>query len=289
MVNYLYLLISVFTSAALSIVSSLFSEKNKDVKDTSFFYVAAVAISAFVSWGVIYAFDFSFDARVIFYSLAYAVFYVSAVLGLFTAMETGAVSLTAFVKQLSLITIAVWGFIFWDTPIVLNVVVGLVLMVLALYLCFKPQKDGKKPVTFKWVVGAAMLILGNGGSTILQKYEQMHFDGQHKSMLMFFAMGFASLLCLSIRFFKGGCRMREVRRISLLYPAIGGMCSAAFNILVLILHSTTIPENVTFPTAAVGGMLVTSLFSVIFRHEKLKTHQWAGLAVGAVSLVFLNI
>ena len=289
MLNYVCILATVFMSAAVSIASSLFSEKNKNVKNTSFFYVAAVALSAFLSWGIIYAFDFSFDAGVIIYSIAYALFYVCAVLGLFTAIETGAVSLTAFIKQLSLITIAVWGFIFWDTPLAINTVIGFLLMVVALYLCFKPQKNGEKAVTFKWLVGACMLILGNGGTTILQKYEQMRFDGQHKSMLMFFAMGFSAVICLCIHLFKRGCRISEIKKVTLFFPAIGGMSSALFNLSILILHSTAIPENVVFPTAAVGGMLVTLLFSVIFRHEKLKLHQWTGLAVGAVSLVFLNI
>lgn len=288
--SYLYLLFSVFTSASFSIMSSLFASKNSHIENTSSFYVTAVALSAFVSWGVIYAFDFSFDARVLLYSLLYAIFYIAAIIGLFKALSEGFVSMTAFVKQLSLITIAIWGFVFWNTPISTNVCIGFIFMIVALYLCFKPNKEGNKNVTLKWAVGAFLVILGNGGSTITQKYLQMSFDGEHGSMLMFFATGFATVMC-TIRYVlvKDKCKIREISRASYCLPAIGGASSALFNLLVILLLSTPIPESVTFPTIAVGGMLVTTLFSFITFKERLDARKWAGLAVGAIALIFLNI
>lgn len=287
--NYIFLVLTVFASASLSIMSTLFTRKNASVANVTPFYTIIVAVSAFASWGVIYVTDFSFDAWVLLYSLGYAIFYVMAITGLFGALDTGFVSLTAFIKQLSLITAAVWGFIFWDTPFTLNIGIGFALIVIALYLCFKPQKENEKNVTFKWVFNALLLIVGNGGSMVIQKYQQLHYDGKHGSMLMFFAMGIACIACAIRYIIKGRCRLSELSRVSLVFPIISGMSSAIFNMLIIILLSTTIPESVIFPTAAVGGMLLTSGFSVVCYRERLQARQWVGLIVGAAALVFLNI
>ena len=51
-------------------------------------------------------------------------------------------------------------------------------------------KGRKKPVTFKWVIGAAMLILVNGGNTILQKYEQIIKTSLSQTQIKAFEIAF---------------------------------------------------------------------------------------------------
>ena len=146
----------------LSVMSSLFSRKNPDCSNASTLYTAIVTSSASVTWGIIFLSKgegFTLDG--IGYSFAYGLFYVVALVGMFNAYRFGSVSLTAFVKQLSLIGVAVWGFIFWQNPVTLNISVGLILIVAALYLCFMPNKKSKERlVTLKWAINALMLLIG---------------------------------------------------------------------------------------------------------------------------------
>lgn len=287
---YLYLLCAMCSSAFISICSSSFSQKNVGVSNISTTYNVLTTFSAVLIWGILYLRDFSFDPRVLLYSLAYGVFYTCALLGLYNALRTGSVSLTAFIKQLSLIAVAIWGFFFWDASIESNIVIGLILIVAALYLCFKPDKEThSKPVTLKWIFFSLLLLVGNAGCSIIQKTHQGLFDQQHGNMLMFFGCLFSFMVSLILYWRGKRCRLAEINRVSLLFAVFGGFGSGCLNLFILLLINSTMPESVLFPGIAVGGLILTTVYSVVFCRERLRGHQWAGLAVGAVALVFLNL
>lgn len=287
---YLYLALSIVASAMLSIMSSAFKRVNSEVPDTASFYNVIVTVSAVACWGVRWAFDFFFSPKILLYALLYGIFYTMAMTGLFKAIEFGSVSLTSFVKQLSLIAVSVWGFIFWGAPVTPLIIVGMALIVLSLYLCFAHQKgDTGGGVSLKWLLAAALLLAGNAGASIVQKYQQMEFSGKGGSALMFFATAFSALACIVI-YLKG--RLPEVSRISkptLLCPIVGGVSSTLLNAFIILMLSSTLSTSIIFPGIAVGGMILTILFSVAVYKERLSAIRWLGLAVGALALVLLNI
>ena len=287
---YIYLLCAMVTSALLSIMSALFGKKNIGAGDTSMLYSLILCISVMCSWGTIFFTEPAFCVGVIGYSLAYSLCYTMAMIGMFKAYQLGSVSLTAFIKQLSLIGVSLWGFVFWGTPVTVNVLLGLVLIVAALYLCFRPQKAReKKTVSVKWVLFSAMLLVGNAGCSIIQKYQQMAFDGKYGSQLMLVAACFSSVACLMLYLKSNRCRLRNITKGSILCPIVGGVSSAVLNLFILLLLSTSLSESVIFPGIAVGGFMITTLFSVIVQGERLKRSQWIGLGIGAIALVFLNL
>lgn len=290
MTAYLYLLGAMCTSAIISVFSSAFTRRNWRVENISSTYNVFVTAGAVLCWAVMYFSDFSFEPKVLLYALGYGIFYTTAFMGLYNALQNGSIALTAFVKQLSLIAVAVWGFIFWGSPMEVTIIVGMLLIIAALYLCFKPDKNVEnKPITLKWVIFASMLLVGNAGCSILQKMQQTEFHKQYGNMLMFFGCLCSFLVCL-VMYLKGKrCRIAEINTFSLLFPVLGGCSSAILNLFIILLINSTIPESVFFPGIAVGGLILTTVYSVIVCKERLRPHQWAGLVVGAVALVFLNI
>ncbi len=147
-----------FASATLSIMSSLFGKHNAQAKNISYLYSVIVTLSAMLSWGVICYSNEGFRLEAIGYSLVYGTFYTMAMVGMFMAYQIGSVSLTAFVKQLSLIAVSFWGFIFWNNPVTANIAIGILLIIGALYLCFKPDKPGIQKISARWCVFAIMLL-----------------------------------------------------------------------------------------------------------------------------------
>ncbi len=286
---YIYLVGATLLSAAMSVVNMAFKRRNRGIENTSSFYNLLVSISAFVTWGVFFALDGSFDIRVTLYSAAYGVFYTMALVGLFKAFEYGSASLTSFVKQLSLIAVSIWGFVFWKTPITASVVIGLVLIVSALYLCFKPDRNHQVKTSAKWVIFALLLLIGNAGCSIVQKYQQAAFNAEYSSTLMFFGIGFATIFCLAKYLKDKNPDFKALSKSSLLLPVVSGISSALLNNFIILMFSTTLSESVIFPVIAVGGMILTTLFSVLVYKERLGKLEWTGLAVGAVALVFLNV
>lgn len=288
--EYLLLLSAMATSAVLSIMSTLFGKRNNSSKNISYLYSVFVTFSAMIVWGFICLTGEGINAKVFIYSLLYGLSYTSAMVGMFNAYRVGSVSITAFIKQLSLIMVSVWGFIFWDNPITSNIIIGIVLIIISLYFCFKPNKSAEhKTLSAKWCLYALMLLAGNAGCSIIQKYQQIAFNEEFGSSLMFFGTAVSFVISLLLSFKKGTAKISDISKKTLIFPIIGGMSSAFLNLFILLLFSSVLSESIIFPGIAVGGLVITTLFSLIVYKEKLKLHQWCGLFIGTIALVFLNI
>ena len=288
--DYLYLGLAIITSAMLSIMSSLFGKKNEGIENISPLYSLIAVISACVCWGFFAIFNPAFKFAILGYSLLYGIFYSIAMIGMFLAYKNGSTPLTAFVKQLSFICVAVWGFIFWKNPITATITIGLILVIAALILCFAKNKSGEKStVNFKWVIFAAMLLVGNSGCSIIQKYQQLRFDGKYRDTFMFFALVTSVILSVFIYMRKNRCKFKTVKTAYYTFPILAGVSSAMVNLFIMLLMRSSLSESIVFPAIAVGGLGLTLLFSAVYYREKLTPRQWCGLLVGTVALVFLNL
>ena len=289
---YFYLVASVFFIASSSIFGSFFNRKNEDKKDPTPLYNLLLSAVALVGWWVLYALDFSFNPASIIYSVIFAVGYAVADIGIILALATGPVSLTSLILQLSLIGATIWGFVFWgETPTWLTWL-GLALVVVAIALClFSPAKKGsdKKPITFKWIIFAAMAFFGNVACTVAQKTHQMDFGGKHGNMMMAFAMIFALLIFTAVYLFGDKRDTRAIVKTSWHFPIAAGICNVLLNLFVIFLAATELPPSLIYPVISVGGIMITSMFSAFFLKEKLYAWQWCGIAVGAVAIVALSV
>ena len=100
---YIYLILSVFMSASSSVFGKIFNKQNEQKNDATIFYNFLLMISVFVGWGVMYAFNFSFDASVLWYSVFFAICYIGCTLGIINALKYGPAMLTSLFISLSLI------------------------------------------------------------------------------------------------------------------------------------------------------------------------------------------
>lgn len=287
--SYIYLLLAVISISMLSIMATLFNNLNKSAKNISSLYNLIVTLSTCSSWGIIYLFNFEFNANILIYSLLYGIFYTTAMIGLFGALKNGSVSLTSFIKQLSLVAVAVWGFFFWQTPVTVNIAIGMLLIILAIYFCFKPDKNETHKISLKWLIYSLMLLIGNSGCSIIQKYQQMSYPGHYGSMLMFFACGLSVVVCFVIHMQNKKINLKNIRKKTLFFPIIAGLSSTLFNLFIILLAQTSLSPAIIYPATAVGGMILTILFSLIFCQEKLTIWLKIGLFTGAIALIFLNL
>lgn len=291
---YIVVMLAVCCSAMLSIMSSLFNRKNVACKNAEYIYNFIVSLGAFCSWFVLFLFFSDFNLSVLKYSLLYGVCYSVTFIALYKAIEHGTVSLTAFIKQLSLIGVAVWGFIFWNNSIKATIMIGLLFLIVSLYLCLNPSRtvQQKKQITPKWLFFCCILFAANAGCSIVQKYQQLEFSGNYGIFFMLCGAGFSviiSSLLLVKKVPKQTDPKVKISKKSMVYPFIGGVSSAMLNFSILRLMALGISESVFFPTIAVGGLIITTLFSSKICKEKLLINQWVGLGIGMIALIFLNI
>lgn len=220
----------------------------------------------------------------------YGISYSCFTIGVLGALKVGSTSLTALVKQVALVGVTIWGFAFWDTPFTLVSGTGIVLIVISLSLCLikKEKKDDSQDI-FKWLFFAFLIAAGNAGCSIVQRYQQMAFDYQHKNMFMLFGVLFASVVRFILASREDKRNWGAACKSSWMFPAMAGCSSALSNVFVLLLVRYNMSPAIIYPGVAVGGLMITILISLVFFREKLRVAQWFGLAIGAVALVLLNI
>lgn len=285
---YLFLVVSVFMSASSSIFGKFYNKKTNK-KDSSALYNFLLLVSVFLCWGVLYSIKFSFEITVIGYSLLFAICYSACNIGIINALIYGSAMLTSLFVNLSLILTTVWGFVFWKAEITIFVVLGLILVILSIFLCLFTKKKDEKSVSLKWLVYVIVAFLGNAGCSIVQRTQQIRFDGEHGNMLMFFATGISALASFLIYDNSDKTDTKTVLKYLWWIPVCAGVCNVVLNMFVMILSITDLSPSLIYPVIGVGGLIVVMLFSLLLFSEKLKWWQWLGIAIGSIAVILLSI
>lgn len=286
---YIYLVLSVFLNASASVLGKLFNRQCEGQKKTSTFYNFFLLISVFAGWSILYIFDLSFNAQVILYSVLFALFYTSCNIGIINALKYGPMMLTSLFLGLSLILTALWGFIFWDSPINLCVITGLMLICIAVYLCLYSGKKDEKGFSWKWLGYTLLAVISNAGCSIVQRSQQVKFDGKYGNMLMFFATLFSVVVYLA--FYLKSRDSHIIKELKTIWwiPILAGVCNVILNLLVMMMAMTDLSPSLIYPVIGVGGLGVVTIVSLFVFKEKMRWWQWIGIGVGAVAIALLSM
>lgn len=295
MMDYAYLIAGMGTLGGLSVFAAFYNRKNEGRTGISRLYTLMVTISAFLAWCILYAFDFSFEPRVLLYSLFYGVGYATAMLGVVGALGAGSVALTAFVKQFSFVLVSIWGFFFFPGErFTWQAGLGILIIVFSMALCLfsGKKKDGapRAVVSWRWAIYAVMILFGNALCSLLQKYQQIAYPGEHKSMMMLFGVAFSVGVAFLFSLKEDKTHWRAAVKGSFYFPLLAGCCSAIVNLCLLLLAtSEVLKSGLVFSGMAVGALVVTMIADVVAFGERLSVRQWIGMVLGTGALVFLNV
>ena len=135
-----------------------------------------------------------------------------------------------------------------------------------------------------------MILGGNALCSILQKYEQIAYPGEHKSMMMLFGVAFSVLVAFLFTLKEDKTHWKTVAKTSFYFPMLAGCCSVGVNLCILLLAtSEVISSGLVFSGMAVGALVVTMIADVLVFGERLSPRQWIGMVLGTGALVFLNL
>ncbi len=288
--GYVYLISAVFLSATYSIFGGFYNRKNEN-KNVTLLYSTLLFSAVFIFWLIMFLFDGEVNVHVIPYSILFAFFYTICSIVSVVALKTGPIILTSLIIQLSCILTAVWGFFFWNESFTLLVGIGLATVVVSLGLCLYNKKQSEqKNVTPKWIFYVFIVLVFNAGCMIVQKTQQLRFNGKYGNFLMVVAMGIAFVSSLIIYLFsndKSGHKL--VVKSSGIYPVLAGTCNGLLNLCTILLATSTLSSSLVYPVVAVGGLAITTIFSALVFKEKMYWWQWLGIVLGAISVVLLSI
>ena len=288
--DYLFLIGAVFLIASISVLAGFYNRRTENDKDASPLYSLIFVSSVLFYWFVTLCIDgFAMDARVIPYSLIFSAGYTTCIVSLVFALRCGPVGLTSLFLQLSIISATIWGFFFWDTEATPLVIVGLVLVIISIWLCLYEGKGEGKKINLKWIFFISLSFFGNAAGTITQKTQQLKFDGKYGSFFMFTAMIFAFIYCLFAYLKSDRSDSKKIMRSSSPFPIAAGIFNGTSNLFIIILATSPLSPSLVYSVIGVGGLMVTTLFSLFVFKEKMNAAKWAGLVIGTIAIGILSI
>ena len=275
-----------------AIGAGLYNRKNAQKKSSSQIYNLIQMAAVFVLWLIKFLSNPEINVAVLPYSVLFAIGYIAAIVSSVYAYKEGSLILSSLIMQLSMITTSIWGFFFWNSPITPTIVIGLLLVVLALWLCLytgKREGKDKKRINARWLLFISIYFIGNSLGSITQRTQQLDFNSAYGDFLMVVATAIG-LVAVTIRFLISD-RTNAVSIIkgSWYLPFLAGAFNFFINLIIITLATSTLSPTLVYPFIAVGSLAMNTIFSLFIFKEKMNWWQWLGVGIGTLSIVLLSI
>ena len=293
----LLIILSVITSALIGILRGKYAKSYPMSGVYLWRFNFYQNIFCFLSILLIYLFsgtEFSFSVFSVLLGAALAVANILSLEGLLQAQACGSFAYTSVIVALSAIIPSMSGPVLFGEKVTVSQFAGIGLMIICIIL--SPGNDGgeRRAVNLKWLLFCTVAFVFSGAVGVVQKIHQN--NAAHKAempalLLTCFFVSFAisgiRLITERRRMKKSGESLNKLTLAVLLFPAVSGLCFAFPHTINLFL-SGRLASVVFFPTINLCPMLLTMLYAVFGFKERLTAKQWAGIAVGILSTVFVS-
>lgn len=232
------------------------------------------------------------DSGLAGYSVGFSVMYILFLVSSLLAVKYGSLAVTTLIISYSLIIPTLYGLIFLKESAGIVMYIGIILLLLSLFLINMKQDDNgtgeKIRVTKKWAILAVLAFVGNGMCTVIQKQQQLAFDGAYKCEFMIIALLAVTVVMTACMFIKERKTMREHLKKGWLCAVLCGVMNGMVNMFVMILTGR-MAASVMFPLISAIGIIPTVLIGVFYYKEKLSKRQAIGFLAGVLSVALLSI
>ncbi len=254
-------------------------------------------IFCFLSILLIYLFsgtEFSFSVFSVLLGAALAVANILSLEGLLQAQACGSFAYTSVIVALSAIIPSMSGPVLFGEKVTVSQFAGIGLMIICIIL--SPGNDGgeRRAVNLKWLLFCTVAFVFSGAVGVVQKIHQSNAAHKAEMPALLLTCFFVSFALSGIRLItergrmkKSGERLNKLTPAVVLFPTVTGLCFAFPHTINLFL-SGRLASVVFFPTINLCPMLLTMLYAVFGFKERLTAKQWAGIAVGILSTVFVS-
>lgn len=293
----LLIILSVITSALISILRGKYAKSYpmSGVYLWRFnFYQNIFCFSAIM---LIYLFSsakFNFSVFSVLLGALLAVANILSLEGILKAQACGSFAYTTVIVALSAIIPSMSGPVLFGERVTFSQFVGIALMVICILLSPAKDEGEKRSFSLKWLLFCAVAFVFSGAVGVVQKIHQNNAAHKAEMPALLLTCFFASFVLSGIKLIiergrtkKSGERLNKLTPAVVLFPAAAGLCFAFPHTINLFL-SGRLASVVFFPTINLCPMMLTMLYAVFGFKEKLTAKQWAGIAVGVLSTVFVS-
>ncbi len=207
--------------------------------------------------------------------------------GAYFAFKWGSFALTGFFISVASFVPAFYGIIALGEKTTIWTYMAFSFLLVSMLL-INLKKGEKKKLSLKWIISITLGMIGNGLVGILGRMQFEVFGDGVKNEFMMVSFGGAALLLFVMAVIFERHTVKQVLRYSLGYGVLTGVCNAVKNSLILGVYNYLAVSFVS-PFNAALTMLSTFGISIFFYKEKFTKVQLAGLFLGILAVVFLNL
>ena len=294
MKTYLLLLISMFCALFANIIKKHSTARFEAKSSLRFFFNAVISLSCvvvfFIISGVPEISAFTLLLGMLFGLITAIQFFFSLL-----SYQSGPFSYTSVIISLSTIISALSGYFIWGEKIAPIQIVGMALMLTCFVLSVDFSKSNKK-ASPAWFIYVFITFLATGFIGVMQKWHQSsdyknELDG---FLIVAFSCSFIfSIIGFFISEVKKGRENADLKIkksdfswIFIVLMICCGACAAANNKMNLYL-SGAMDSAIFFPVVNGGGMILSTLASIVLFKEKFNIQKWLGIAIGVIAVVLL--
>lgn len=293
----LLIVLSVITGALISVLRGKYAKSYpmSGVYLWRFnFYQNIFCFSAILLIFLFSAAEFNFSIFSVLLGALLAVANILSLEGILKAQACGSFAYTTVIVALSAIIPSMSGPVLFGEKVTFSQFVGIALMVICILLSPGKDEGEKRAVSLKWLFFCAVAFVFSGTVGVVQKIHQNNAAHKAEMPALLLTCFFVSFALSGIRLIiergrmkKPGESLNKLTPAVLLFPAVTGLCFAFPHTINLFL-SGKLASVVFFPTINLCPMMLTMLYAVFGFRERLSAKQWAGIAVGVLSTVFVS-
>lgn len=294
--SYVILSVSMLCALFANIIKKRSTLGFKSKKIMRFFFNAVVTLTCAITLFIISLFNGlpKISSFTLLLGIVFGI--ITAIQFIFSLMsyESGPFSYTSVIVSLSTIIPALSGYLIWGESIATVQIIGIILML----ICFFFSVDfsgGDKKASPLWFVYVFITFFATGFIGVMQKWHQ---SSEYKAELDgFLIVAFLTAFVFSAGgtiisvFAKNDNNEEKFSKDDIALPCIAfmiicGICAAANNKMNLYL-SGVIDSAIFFPVVNGGGMILSTVASIILFDEKFTKQKWLGILSGIVAVVLL--
>lgn len=277
----LYLLLAIISSALVSIVMRLSTNKVKGniAMLVANYFVCTLLSAAFAGFGNLLPAADGLGKTVGLGAVNGVLYLASFVLFQVNVKRNGVVLSSTFMKLGLLVPMVLSVVLFGEMPGTVQIV-GFVLAIIAILMINLEKDAGGKDFKF----GLVLLLLTGGTADAMSKVFDEIGAAALSQQFLLCTFAVALVLCICLMLYK----KQRIGKNELLFGALIGIPNF-FSAKFLLKSLETIDAVIAYPTFSVATILVVTLVGVLAFKEKLGKRRWAALGIILAALVLLNI
>ncbi|MBQ4111790.1 MAG: EamA family transporter [Clostridia bacterium] len=286
--NYLLL----FLTALFIVFQKVIQDRyNAKCRSGVFFFSGMISFFAMCFFMAVNR-DWTWSNELIVPAVSFGLSYAAATVFVVLAIKCGSLAKTTLITSYSLLVPAFAGLVILREPIGIPMIAGMILLVLSLWLTNHRKKTSDAPrekFSLKWLVFVLLGFVGNGMCSTVQKLAP-HYLGADVNLTLstIVALGLSTVVLIAASFLTKETDLKTTLRVGGPLSLFCGLFNGAVNYLAIYLNQF-IPASVMFPVLSAGELILVVPYALLVRRERFNAKQWAGFAVGVVSVVLLNL